>query len=86
MLSRETCLIAPQDVQTGRLLVMKRSTLQSREGRAVYEKEASTMRSIAHPNIVQVRLLSIWEPYYRPKTRVMVSSGSVLSIGFPPAG
>eukprot|EP00904_Undaria_pinnatifida_P012997 jgi/Undpi1/8828/HiC_scaffold_25.g11290.m1 len=43
-----------KDVQTGRLLVMKRSTLQSREGRAVYEKEASTMRSIAHPNIVQI--------------------------------
>ena len=55
-LSRGPRFIAPQDVQTGRALVMKRSSLQSREGRAVYEKEASTMRSIAHPNIVQVKL------------------------------
>ena len=56
-LSRGPRIVAPQDVQTGRALVMKRSSLQSREGRAVYDKEASTMRSVAHPNIVQVKLL-----------------------------
>lgn len=44
----------PQDVSNGRELVLKRASLQSTEGRAVYEKEASIMRSLAHPNIVQV--------------------------------
>lgn len=43
-----------QDVNTGRVLVLKRSSLQSHEGRVVYEKEASVMRTLAHPNIVQV--------------------------------
>lgn len=51
------CLSRPyfvQDVHTGRVLVLKRSSLQSHEGRVVYEKEVSIMRSLAHPNIVQV--------------------------------
>ncbi|CBN78307.2 conserved unknown protein (Partial), partial [Ectocarpus siliculosus] len=43
-----------EDVNTGRALVLKRSSLQSHEGRVVYEKEASIMRSLAHPNIVQI--------------------------------
>lgn len=43
-----------QDVNTGRVLVLKRSSLQSHEGRVVYEKEASVMRTLAHPNVVQV--------------------------------
>ncbi|CAM9309952.1 unnamed protein product, partial [Hapterophycus canaliculatus] len=43
-----------EDVNTGRVLVLKRSSLQSHEGRVVYEKEASIMRSLAHPNIVQI--------------------------------
>ncbi|CAB1103443.1 unnamed protein product [Ectocarpus sp. CCAP 1310/34] len=43
-----------EDVNTGRLLVLKRSSLQSHEGRVIYEKEASIMRSLAHPNIVQI--------------------------------
>lgn len=47
-----------QDVNTGRVLVLKRSSLQSHEGRVVYEKEASVMRGLAHPNIVQVG----WRP------------------------
>lgn len=47
-------LVDTQDVNTGRVLVLKRSSLQSHEGRVVYEKEASIMRSLAHPNIVQV--------------------------------
>lgn len=45
-----------QDVNTGRVLVLKRSSLQSHEGRVVYEREASVMRTLAHPNIVQVRV------------------------------
>ncbi|CAM9129504.1 unnamed protein product [Scytosiphon promiscuus] len=43
-----------EDVNTGRVLVLKRSSLQSLAGRVVYEKEASIMRSLAHPNIVQI--------------------------------
>lgn len=51
-----SCLrcVALQDVNTGRVLVLKRSSLQGHEGRVVYEKEASVMRTLAHPNIVQV--------------------------------
>lgn len=70
----------PQDVSNGRELVLKRASLQSTEGRAVYEKEASIMRSLAHPNIVQVSLVSVYVIVhcYHIATRVIIHGSRVL--------
>lgn len=73
------CGLTLQDVNTGRVLVLKRSSLQSHEGRVVYEKEASVMRTLAHPNIVQVGCRGKQYNKYSNKTYVYTSDAGTFT-------